>query len=156
MTGIHHHEKKRNTTYYTYEPHPCNLPAQSIYLSIFFFTFIYPLTVGGCWGDRWLHNKFPPFFSVLHRSLGLGKLQACPFPDVVFPSLFLPCLLLLFTLPCKMVLARPDERKTCPYHLSLQLYAMVRRSLCGPVACWILARTSSLVTWSLYEMRILR
>ena len=23
---------------------------------------------------------------------------------------------------------------------------------CGPVACWILARTSSLVTWSLYEM----
>ena len=30
---------------------------------------------------------------------------------------------------------------------------MVRRSSCGPIACWILARTSSLVTWSLYEMR---
>ena len=30
---------------------------------------------------------------------------------------------------------------------------MVRRSSCGPTACWILARTSSLVTWSLYEMR---
>ena len=29
---------------------------------------------------------------------------------------------------------------------------MVRRSLCGPTACWILAWTSSLVTWSLYEM----
>ena len=28
----------------------------------------------------------------------------------------------------------------------------VRRSSCGPIACWILARTSSLVTWSLYEM----
>ena len=30
---------------------------------------------------------------------------------------------------------------------------MVRGSSCGPIACWILARTCSLVTWSLYEMR---
>ena len=29
---------------------------------------------------------------------------------------------------------------------------MVRRSSCGPISCWILARTSSLVTGSLYEM----
>ena len=29
---------------------------------------------------------------------------------------------------------------------------MVKRSSCGPIACWILARTSSSVTWSLYEM----
>ena len=43
----------------------------------------------------------------------------------------LPCLLSPFTVPCKMVLAR---------------------SSCGPNACWILARTCSLVTWSLYEM----
>ena len=35
---------------------------------------------------------------------------------------------------------------------SLRLFSMVRSS-CGPIACWILARTSSLVTWSLYEMR---
>ena len=32
------------------------------------------------------------------------------------------------------------------------LFTMVRRSSCGPIACWILAQTSSLVTWSLYEM----
>ena len=50
-----------------------------------------------------------------------------------------------------MVLARPDERKTCPYHCSLRLFTIVRRSSCAPIACWILARTSSLVTWSLYE-----
>ena len=30
---------------------------------------------------------------------------------------------------------------------------MVRRSSCGPTDGWILAQTSSLVTWSLYEMR---
>ena len=67
--------------------------------------------------------------------------------------LCLPCLLPLFTVPCKMVLARPGERETCPYHSSLRLFTMVRRSSCGPIACWILARTSSLVAWSLYEMR---
>ena len=59
--------------------------------------------------------------------------------------LCLPCLLPPFTLPCKMVLARPDKQQTCPYHCSLCLFTMVRRSLCGPIACWILAQTSSLV-----------
>ena len=44
--------------------------------------------------------------------LELGKLQACPFHDVVFPPLPLSCLLPPFTVPCKMVLARPDERET--------------------------------------------
>ena len=67
-------------------------------------------------------------------------------------SLCLPCLLPSFTVPCKMVLARPNEWETWPYHYSLRLFTMARRSLCGPIACWILAQTSSLVTWSLYEM----
>ena len=35
---------------------------------------------------------------------------------------------------------------------SLHLITMVR-SLCGPIACCILARASSLIAWSLYEMR---
>ena len=65
--------------------------------------------------------------------------------------LCLPCLLPPFTVPCKMVLARPDEWETWPYHYSLRLFTIVR-SLCGPIASWILARTSLLVTWSLYEI----
>ena len=64
-----------------------------------------------------------------------------------------PCLLPPFNVPCKMVLARPDEWETWPYHCSLRLFTIIRRSSCGPIACWILARTFSLVTWSLYEMR---
>ena len=42
----------------------------------------------------------------------------------------LPCLLPPFTVPCKMLFfgARPDERKTCPYHCSFRLFTMVRRS----------------------------
>ena len=66
--------------------------------------------------------------------------------------LCLPRLLPPFTVPCKMLLTRPDERETRPYHCSVRLFTMVRRSSCGPIARWILARTSSLVTWSLYEM----
>ena len=40
-------------------------------------------------------------------------------------SLCLPCLLPPFTVPCKMVLARPDERETWPYHCSLHLFTVV-------------------------------
>ena len=67
--------------------------------------------------------------------------------------LCLPCLLPTFTVPCKMVLARHEDRETWSYHCSLRLFTMVRRSSCGPIACWILAWTSSLVAWSLYKMR---
>ena len=66
--------------------------------------------------------------------------------------LCLPCLFPPSTVPCKMVLARPDEPVTCPYHCSLCLFTIVRRSWCGPVALWILAWTSLLVAWSLHEM----
>ena len=34
--------------------------------------------------------------------------------------LCLPCFLPPFTVPCRMVLAAPDERETCPYHCSLR------------------------------------
>ena len=39
------------------------------------------------------------------------------------------------------------------YRCSVRLFTMVRRSSCCLIACWILQRTSSLATWSLYEMR---
>ena len=74
---------------------------------------------------------------------------------MLYSNLFLclPCLLFPFTVPCNTVLARPDERETWPYHCSLNLFTMVRWSSCGRIACWIFTRTSSLVTWSSYEMR---
>ena len=42
------------------------------------------------------------------------------------------CFLSPFTVPCKMVLTRPEERETWPYYCSLRLFTMVRRSSCGP------------------------
>ena len=38
--------------------------------------------------------------------------------------LFLPCLLSPYTVPCKVVLARPDERETWLYHCSLRLFTI--------------------------------
>ena len=40
--------------------------------------------------------------------------------------LCLPCLLPPFTVPRKMVSARPDERETRPYHCRLRLFMIVR------------------------------
>ena len=51
---------------------------------------------------RWFCNHFPPFFPVLRCPLGLGKLQACPSPDGVFPLLLLSVL------------------SSCPFHCALQ------------------------------------
>ena len=51
-----------------------------------------PWPRGSLGHNRWFHNHFPPFSPVLHCSLGLGELQACPFPDVVFPPLPLSAL----------------------------------------------------------------
>ena len=38
-----------------------------------------------------------------------------------------PCLLPPFTVPCKMALARPDERETWPYHCSFCLWSSAVR-----------------------------
>ena len=79
------------------------------------------------WGSlghhRWFHNQFPPFSLVLHCPLGLGKLQACPFPGCCLPtSSSVCCLPPGFTVPCEMVFARPYEWETWPYHCSLRLF----------------------------------
>ena len=42
--------------------------------------------------NRLFHYQFPPCSPVLHCPLGLGELQACTFPDVVFPPLLLSAL----------------------------------------------------------------
>ena len=79
-----------------------------------------------------------------------------PVHSLMLSSHLFLCLLCLFppfTVPCKMVLTRPNERETRPYHCSLRLFTIIRRCSCGPTACCILARTSSLVTWSLYYIQ---
>ena len=51
-----------------------------------------PYLRGSLGHHRWFRNQFPPFPPVLHCQLGFGELQACPFPNVVFPPLPLSAL----------------------------------------------------------------
>ena len=108
------------------------------------------LTCGSRWGNTDDFTTASSIFFCSPLPSGTWRTQSLPFLDVIFHLFFcLSCLLPSFTAPCKMVLARPDERQTCPYHFSLRLLTMVRGSSCGPIACWILARTDTSVTWSL-------
>ena len=69
--------------------------------------------------------------------------------------LCLPLHLPPWTVPCRIVLASPDDRVTCPYHFSLRLFTEVRRSSYGLMAftsSLVMAFTSSLVLRSLYEI----
>ena len=107
------------------------------WVTILYFHLTYSLTVGVVCAPQMTSQPFFLFFPVFHCPLGLGELQACPFPDFISQPLFLSVLFPPFTVPCKMVLARPDERETCPYHFSLCVFTMVSWSPCGPIACWI-------------------
>ena len=51
------------------------------------FIIINPLTARVVGAPQMICNQFSPLFPVLHCPLGLAELQACPFPDVVFPHL---------------------------------------------------------------------
>ena len=109
----------------------------------------------GRWGTT---DDFAPIF--LHFSLFSTALldlpNSRPVHSLMFSShlfLWLPCLLPLLTVPCKLVLSRPDEHETWPYHCSLRLITMIRRPSCGPIACWIFAHTFLLITWSSYKKR---
>ena len=112
-------------------------------------TFTYPLSARVVGATQRTSQPVPSIFLYLRCPLQFGELQACPLPGVVFQSLLLSSLSSPpFTVPCKMGLARPHERETWPHPFSLLLFAMVRSSY-SPIVCWVLARTSPLVTWSL-------
>ena len=60
----------------------------------------------------------------------------------------LPCLFPPFALPSEMVLARANERETCPYHFSLRPFISVRwRRLKIPYPHFDERRPSGLVAW---------
>ena len=56
------------------------------------------------------------------------------------------------TVPCRIVFAKPEDLEAWPNHLIFRFLTRVRSSSYSPTAAWIFLRTSSLVTWSIYEM----
>ena len=58
----------------------------------FFIIIINPLTARVVGAPQMILQPVFSIFPVLHCPLGLAELQACPFPDVVFPPLPLSAL----------------------------------------------------------------
>ena len=98
-----------------------------------------------------------PFHLVLFSAVLVELAKSIPVHTLILSShLFfcLPLFLFPFTVPCRIVFARPEGLETWPNHLSFRFLTRVRSSSYSPMAVWIFLRTSSLVTWSLYECSI--
>ena len=102
---------------------------------------------------RWIRNN--PFHLVLF-SAALAELEkSIPVHSLILSShLFFcpPFFLFPFTVPCRIIFAKPEDLETWPNHLSFRFLTRVRSSSYSPMAAWIFLQTSSLVAWSLYEM----
>ena len=114
----------------------------------------YPITLGGRRGTT---DEFAtiPFHLDLFSAALVELAKSIPVHSLILSShLFfcLPLFLFPFTVPCRIVFAKPEDLETWPNHLSFRFLTRVRSSSYSPMAAWIFLRTSSLVTWSLYEM----
>ena len=114
----------------------------------------YPITLEGRRGNT---DEFAtiPFHLDLFSAALVELAKSIPVHSLILSShLFfcLPLFLFPFTVPCRIVFAKPEDLETWPNHLSFRFLTRVRSSSYSPMAAWIFLRTSSLVTWSLYEM----
>ena len=67
-----------------------------------------------------------------------------------------PLLLFPFTVPCKIVFAKPEDLETWPNHFSFCFMTTVRSSSYSTMVAWIFLRTFLLVILALYQMFSLR
>ena len=114
----------------------------------------YPITLEGRQGTT---DEFAttPFHLDLFSAALVELAKSIPVHSLILSSnLFfcLPLFLFPFTVPYRIVFAKPEDLETWPNHLRFRFLTRVRSSSYSPMAAWIFLRTSSLVTWSLYEM----
>ena len=124
-------------------------PSRRRFYSILF----YPITLEGRRGTT---DEFAtiPFHLVLFSAALVELAKSIPVHSLILSShLFfcLPIFLFPFTVPCRIVFAKPEDIETWPNHLSFRFLTRVRNLSYSPIAAWIFLRTSPLVTWSLYE-----
>ena len=121
---------------------------------MFYSILFYPITLEGRRGTT---DEFAtiPFHLDLFSAALVELAKSIPVHSLIlsFHLFFcLPLFLFPFTVPCRIVFAKPEDLETWPNHLSFRFLTRVRSSSYSPMAAWIFLRTSSLVTWSLYEM----
>ena len=124
-------------------------PSLSLSLSLFYSIFLfYPITLEGRRGTT---DEFAtiPFHLDLFSAALVELAKSIPVHSLILSShLFfcLPLFLFPFTVPFRIVFAKPEDLETWPKHLSFRFLTRIRSSSYSPVAAWIFLRTSSLVT----------
>ena len=131
-----------------------NLVLENKYNDSIYSILFYPITLEGRRGTT---DEFAttPFHLDLFSAALVELAKSIPVHSLILSShLFfcLPLFLFPFTVPCRIVFAKPEDLETWPNHLSFHFLTRVRSSSYSPMAARIFLRTSSLVTWSLYEM----
>ena len=114
------------------------------------YILFYPITLEGRWGTT---DEFATIHLDLFSAALVELAKSNPVHSLILSShLFfcLPLFLFPFTVPCRIVFAKPEDLETWPNHLSFHFLTRVRSSSYSPMAAWIFLRTSSLATWSLY------
>ena len=129
-------------------------PSVSVWTDPTILFLFYPITLGGRRGTT---DEFAtiPFHLDLFSAALVELAKSIPVHSLILSShLFfcLPLFLFPFTVPCRIVFAKAEDLETRPNHLSFRFLTRVRSSSYSLMAAWIFLRTSSLVTWSLYEM----
>ena len=114
----------------------------------------YPITLEGRPGTT---DEFAtiPFHLDLFSVALVELAKSIPVHSLILSSHLFSCLPLFlfpFTVPCRIVFAKSEDLAKWPNHLSFRFLTRVRSSSYSPMAAWIFLRTSSLATWSLYEM----
>ena len=94
-----------------------------------------------------------PFHLVLYSAVPVELAKSIPVnPFILSRHLCLSLLLFPSTVSRKIVFARPKDLETWPNHCSFRFFAMIKSSSYSSMAALIFLRTSSLLTWSLFEM----
>ena len=124
------------------------------FFNLVYYILFYSITLGGRRGTT---DEFATilFYLDLFSAALVELAKSIPVHSLILSShLFfcLPLFLFQFTVPCRIVFAKPEDFETWPNHLSFRFLTRVRSSSYSPMAALIFLRTSSLVTWSLYEM----
>ena len=114
---------------------------------------IYSLNVRVIGAPQMISQPFSSIFPCSPLPSGTWQTPGLSIPWCCLPISSSVCLVFF---PLSLYLARwfwPDLMNRRHVHTTAVCisFTMVRR--CGLIACWILTQTSSLVTWSLYEMR---
>ena len=90
-----------------------------------------------------------PFSLVLFSAALVELTNSIPVHSLILSSHLFLCLsllclslLFLFTVPCRIVFAKPEDFETWPNHLSFHFLTRVRSLSYSPVAAWVFLQTS--------------